>query len=100
MNHWRSIIPSESLLEIRYEDLISNTEQNITNILSHCRLDWNDKCMEFYKTKRSVMTLSLEQVVQPIYKSSIGRWNKEKQWLQPMELIIGDSINKYVSSNP
>jgi hypothetical protein len=47
-------------------------------------LDWENKCLEFYKSERQVKTLSILQVRQPIYKSSVKAWERYEQELQPL----------------
>ena len=68
---------------IRYEDLISNFKGSVLNLLKFLDLSWSDQVSEFYKTsqKRGMITTpSYNQVNQPIYTKSIGRWkNYEKE---------------------
>ncbi len=49
-----------------------------------CGLEWDERCLKFYETKRAVRTLSEFQVRQPLFKSSIGRWQVYEKWLQPL----------------
>tara|TARA_B100000780_G_scaffold277434_1_gene248134 strand:- start:313 stop:2457 length:2145 start_codon:yes stop_codon:yes gene_type:complete len=83
MNFWRNKM-SESFIEINYEDLINDPETHARKLINYCNLDWEDKCLEFYKSKREVKTLSILQVRQPIYKSSIKAWERYEQDLQPL----------------
>ena len=64
-------------------------KKKITNkILDFCGLEWEDKCMEFYKNKRQVRTASLEQVRQPINKKSIGAWESYRSHLTDMIKVL------------
>ena len=66
-----------------------NDQKNITmKILDFCNLEWEDSCMEFYKSKRQVRTASLEQVRQPINKKSIGAWENYKPHLANMIEVL------------
>jgi tetratricopeptide (TPR) repeat protein len=40
MRHWRTVIPPSNLLEVRYEDLISNPELWSRRMLDFCGLPW------------------------------------------------------------
>ena len=64
-------------------DLISNFKGSVSNLLKFLDLSWSDRVSEFYKTsqKRGMITTpSYNQVNQPIYTKSIGRWkNYEKE---------------------
>ena len=57
-------------------------------LLSYCDLDWNPKCIEFYKNSRPVTTASLAQVRQPIYKSSISSSRNYSDYLNELINII------------
>jgi hypothetical protein len=37
-------------------------------------VDWEDACLEFYRTRRPVQTASVSQVRQPVYKQSVARY--------------------------
>jgi hypothetical protein len=37
-------------------------------------LEWNPRCLEFHRLKRTVRTASITQVRQPIYRRSVARW--------------------------
>jgi hypothetical protein len=91
MKHWREVLPVEEMLEVQYEELVDNFELWARRILAHCGLEWNNACLEFYKTKRPVWTASAVQVRQPIYRSSVGRWRPDQGMLQPLiEALEGD----------
>ncbi|MCH8348572.1 MAG: sulfotransferase, partial [Proteobacteria bacterium] len=78
MNHWDRVLPG-FMCHVNYEDLVENFEGEARRIIDFCGLEWNDACLEPDKNKRAVMTLSQDQVRQPIYKSSIGKWKKYQQ---------------------
>ena len=83
MDFWRNKIP-KGFMEINYEDLINDPETQAQQLIKYCNLDWEDKCLEFYKSGRQVKTLSILQVRQPIYKSSVKAWERYEQDLQPL----------------
>ena len=84
MAHWRSVLPEGAMLEVDYEDVVANLEGQARRIVTHCGLDWNDRCLEFHRTERAVRTASVMQVRQPIYSSSIGRWRPYAHLLGPL----------------
>ena len=48
-------------------------------------IEWNEKCIEFYKNKSSVSTASLAQVRQPIYKTSVAAWENYSSYLEDLK---------------
>ena len=73
MLFWNSIFP-DSIYKIMYEDVIENPESEVKKLLNYLELDFEESCMDFYKSKRPVKTASSEQVRQPIYKSGVNYW--------------------------
>ncbi len=73
MQHWRSVLPAGTMLEVRYEDLVGDLEGQARRLVAHCGLDWDERCLSFHETKRPVETASLVQVRKPIHKGAIGR---------------------------
>ena len=70
------------ILDIKYEKLIQNPEQQIRNLLKLCNLSWNDNCLKFYNNKRVIKTASDTQVRKKIYKSSVGSWKNYEKYLE------------------
>jgi tetratricopeptide (TPR) repeat protein len=81
MEHWRAVLPPERFLEVRYEDLVEDREREARRMLEFLRLPWSDALLHHEKTERSVLTPSLWQVRQPIYRSSLERWRRYEPWL-------------------
>lgn len=88
MDHWRSLL-EVPMLEVAYEDVIADQEGMSRKIVEFAGLDWNDACLRFYETPRVVQTLSIDQVRQPIYSSSIGRWKHFESHLGPLIKALG-----------
>ncbi len=88
MAHWHEVMPGR-ILDVRYEDVVADLEGQARRIIAHCGLEWDARCLEFYKTKRAVLTASVAQVRQPIYDKSIGRWRKYERFLGPLMAELG-----------
>ena len=83
MTHWHSILQLP-ILEVRYENLVADTEAMSRKIIGFCGLPWDDQCLRFYENKRTVITASYQQVRRPIYHSSVQRWRNYENHLQPL----------------
>jgi hypothetical protein len=77
------------ILDVQYEDVVADVEQQARRIVAHCGLPWDEACLEYYRTKRPVRTASAAQVRQRIYDSSIGRWRPHQQALEPLLRALG-----------
>jgi tetratricopeptide (TPR) repeat protein len=73
MAHWRRTL-TVPILDVNYEDTVSDLEGVARRLVSACGLNWNPACLEFYRTRRSIRTASVVQVRQPIYTRSVARW--------------------------
>ena len=89
MAHWRQVLPKETLLEVRYEDVVADLEAQARAIVSHVGLDWDPACLDFHQTDRPVRTASLMQVRQPIYSTAVGRWRAYEKHLGPLVEALG-----------
>ena len=84
MDHWRGVLPAHVMLEVQYEELVADLEGQARQILSHCGLDWDPRCLDFHKAERPVRTASKAQVRQPLFQSSVGRWRAHAEFLGPL----------------
>lgn len=97
MAHWRAVLPEAMMLEVQYEDVISDLEGQARRIVNHCHLDWDPNCLEFHRNARIVRTASLAQVRRPLYKSSVGRWRAYERFLGPLLSALGPSVPRGAS---
>jgi tetratricopeptide (TPR) repeat protein len=91
MAHWDAVLPGK-VLRVQHEELIEDFAPQVRRILDFVGLDFEQACLEFYKTERSVRTASSEQVRQPIYKEGINQWRHFEPWLGPLKAVLGDVL--------
>jgi hypothetical protein len=84
MAHWREVIPADVFMDVSYEELVDNQEELSRQIIKFIGLDWDEHCLEFYKTERRVLTASHWQVRQKIYKTSVERWRNYEKYIGPL----------------
>ncbi|MES2404285.1 MAG: sulfotransferase [Pseudomonadota bacterium] len=87
MQHWRTVVP-DAVLDVRYEDLVRDTEGQVRRMLDYLGLEWNAACLDFHRNRRLVETASRAQVTQPIYRSSVARWQHFEKHLQPLLELV------------
>ena len=84
MAHWRAVLPAGAMLEVAYEDVIDDLEQQARRLLDYCGLPWDDRCVSFHQNNRPIKTSSNVQVRRPLYRSSLARWRRYEPFLQPL----------------
>jgi hypothetical protein len=83
MQHWQALLGNK-ILEVNYESLIENQEHQTRRILDFCGLPFHERCMRFWESGRVVLTLSQDQVHQPLYASSVERFVRFGALLDPL----------------
>ncbi|MCO6384522.1 sulfotransferase family protein [Oceanicola sp. 502str15] len=83
MDFWRERAPG-LFTEVSYEALVADPEAEAPRLVAAAGLEWEDQCLEFYKQKQRVSTLSIAQVRQPIYTSSARAWERYGDEIKPL----------------
>jgi len=87
MEHWHKVMP-DFIYDVHYEKVISDQVAQTKALLNYCGLEWNDACLEFYKSDRPVKTASFAQVRKPIYTDSVQSWKRYERQLKPLHRIL------------
>jgi predicted Zn-dependent protease len=88
MEHWDRVLPGK-VLHVIHEEIVADLEANVRRILKFCGLPFEPDCLEFYKTERSVHTVSSEQVRRPLNREGIDQWRHFEPWLAPLRHSLG-----------
>jgi exonuclease VII small subunit len=89
MQHWDQVLPGK-VLRVQYEDVVADLEGQVRRLLEFCELPFEESCVEFHRTERSVRTASSEQVRQPLFHESLDQWRHYEPWLGPLKEALGD----------
>ena len=73
MDHWHKVLPGK-VLDVQYQEVVADLEGQVRRILEYCELEWEESCLRFHETSRSVKSASSEQVRRPIYASAVNTW--------------------------
>lgn len=90
MKQWRDIL-GERMLDVSYEETVSDLEFNARRMIAFLGLDWEDECLDFHKQSGAVSTASAVQVRMPVHRRSVGRWRRYEAQLQPVAKILSAS---------
>jgi hypothetical protein len=82
--HWCAVLSPGTILQVPYAGLVADQEGWTRKILDFLDLEWDERCLDFHKTKRPVVTASYWQVRQKMYKDSVERWRNYEKFISPL----------------
>lgn len=97
VRHWLDVLPKNTI-EIQYESLVHNLESESRRLIEFLGLDWQPTCLDFYRTERTVTTVSHWQVRQPIYTRSVARWLHYEQHLGELAVVLKPPVDPAAGS--
>ena len=88
MTHWKSVL-GDRLLDVHYEELVSDPKAALRPVLSALNLVWDDALLHHEDHVGRVDTLSLYQVRQPLHARSTERWRRYEKHLGGLAPVLG-----------
>lgn len=88
MSHWDRVLPGR-VVHVEHERLIADADTGIRELVAACGLAWDDACLRFNETERTVRTASVAQVRRPISTAAVERWRKYEKHLGPLFRGLG-----------
>lgn len=84
---------------LRYEDLVADLEGEGRRLFAFLGLDWRDELKSFTeraKRRGVISTPSYAQVVEPVHRRAVGRWQAWRPWLdgEPLD-VLGPWIERF-----
>ena len=98
MAHWDKVLPGK-VLRLHYEHLVADLEGQVRRVLDFLGLPFEESCLNFYQTDRSIRTPSSEQVRQPIYQSGLEQWRHFEPYLDVLKSELAAEIERYPCSS-
>lgn len=90
IEHWKAVLPMP-WIEVNYEEVVADKDRMTRELVEFCGLPWDDRCLNFYDSGRTVMTLSYDQVNKPIYDTSAGRYRHYESHIGPLSGLAKES---------
>jgi len=84
MTHWRRTLPEGAILDVEYEQLVGDPRTVLEGVLDFLGLLWSERCLEFHRTPRTIITASKWQARQKISTGSVGRWRRYEPFIGPL----------------
>jgi len=100
-DHYTEVLKDERVgvpvFENHYEDTVADQEGKTRALLDFVGLDFDQKCLNFHESGRVALTLSNEQVRQPMYTTSTKRYERYAGHIDALIEGLGDVIAEPVS---
>ena len=82
---------SERIININYERLVENFEEEIKKLFLKLNLNWEKQLYDFHKNERPVETASFLQVRSKVYQKSSEQWKSYEKFLTSMTDILASN---------
>ena len=84
MKYWKSKL-GNFIYEIKYENLVSNKEDEVKKLIEFCDLEWDPACLNHHKNNKTpIKTVSISQARKPVYQSSVNSNSNYEKYLSEM----------------
>jgi hypothetical protein len=81
MAHWRRVLPADVLLDVDYEQLVTDRPAQTRRLIDFACVAWDENCLRPEYNERPIATSSAWQARQPVYTTSLQRWRHYEPWL-------------------
>lgn len=87
MAHWKALY-ADGLLELNYDNLVSDPRPAVERLLRFCGLAWDEACLAPAPRGAAVKTASVWQVREPLYRRSSGRSRHYRRELEALAAYL------------
>lgn len=99
MAHFDTVLPGR-VHRVIYEELVANPDAEVRRLLAYLGLPFEEGCLRFYETERTLSTPSSEQVRRPITAGAVDHWRHFEPWLGPLISSLGSVHTSYPAVPP
>jgi tetratricopeptide (TPR) repeat protein len=94
MAHFDHVLPGR-VLRVIHEDVVGDPEKQIRRMLDYVGVPFNEACVRFHETRRSVRSASAEQVRRPIQADATELWRAYEGHLGPLKAALGPTLDHW-----
>ena len=82
---------------VRYEDVVADLRGQAMKLMDFLGQPWTEDVLKYTETasRREIYTPSAKQVIQPIYKTSMGQWRRYEAQLAPALPVLEPWVRKF-----
>lgn len=90
VERWRQL-DADAMLEVAYEDLVTDPEATLARVLDHCGLSMDIRCLHPEANRGAVATPSSAQVREPLHRRALEQWRRYESQLEPLRRALGSA---------
>lgn len=86
------------LLTVRHEDLVDDAAAQARQLCDFLGVDWAERMVAFHERAAErgyIRTPSYHQVVEPVNRKGVGRWQRYREWLQPALPALAPHLQRF-----
>lgn len=87
MDHWQNCF-KENIFTVDYDEFVKTPELILRPLLAFLGLEWDDRCLEFYRSESLAQTASVWQVREELHTKSSGRWRNYTPYIQGIQSLL------------
>ena len=87
MSFWTGLF-SDTIYDIKYENLVSDTSYEIKKLISYCGFEWDASYLKSHTNKREVLTSSAYQIRNKIDNKYIDNWKNYSKYINKKKEIF------------
>lgn len=91
--HWEQMLPDQVRV-VNYEDIVADAPTQMRGLLEFVDLPWTEDVLDHTASTRGVNTASVAQVRQPIYSSSVKRWQRYGPHIKDLAIAVQDHLSE------
>jgi tetratricopeptide (TPR) repeat protein len=92
-----ALFPAE-VHPVVYEEMIDDPEASLRPLVAKLGIEWDQSVLDHQTTAKArgiITTASYDQVTQPLYRRSAGRWKHYRRHLEPILPILRPWVEKF-----
>ena len=87
MQYWKNCF-SENIFTVDYDEFVNTPGPVLRSLLEFLGLEWDDRCLQFYRSDNLVQTASVWQVREELHSKSSGRWRNYTPFIQDIQSFL------------
>jgi tetratricopeptide (TPR) repeat protein len=94
MAQWDRVAPG-LVTRVIYEHLVEDATIQLRRLTAALGLAFEPAMLDFHRNRRTVRTISAQQVRQPLHAQAVDEWRAFEPWLGPLKAALGPALDEW-----